>query len=77
MPTYSCVGNVRGECGHKHTSRLAALRCLNSDRRGCSKQGGYSDRSVVRDDGEPMVEVDDLMTGKPMLVPLSRVEDLA
>lgn len=45
--TYTTVGSVRGCCGHCHRSYEAAERCLARDRRGCHRQGGYSDRRVV------------------------------
>lgn len=43
---YECIGSVRGWCGHKHTSLDAAVRCQRSDRAGCARQGGYSDRQI-------------------------------
>ena len=50
---YTTYGSVRGCCGHTHTTVEQAERCLNRDESGCSKQGGYSDRSIVAvgDDG--------------------------
>jgi hypothetical protein len=44
---YTTDGSVRGDCGHKHRTVEAARRCLDKDQRGCSSQGGYSDRRVV------------------------------
>ena len=43
---FSCVGSVRGSCGHFHKTLQGALSCLNRDALHCSKQGGYSDRSL-------------------------------
>ena len=50
MKTYSTYGSVRGSCGHRHTTEAAALQCLERDQRGCSRQGGYSDRHIVEVD---------------------------
>jgi hypothetical protein len=51
--TYTTRGCVRGRCGHKHRTITAAQRCCRIDQRGCSSQGGYSDRSVEAvEDGE-------------------------
>ena len=50
--TYTTTGSVRGNCGHAHRSIEAAYQCLRADQKGCDNQGGYSDRSVVRKDGE-------------------------
>tara|TARA_Y100000310_G_scaffold322893_1_gene382533 strand:+ start:181 stop:744 length:564 start_codon:yes stop_codon:yes gene_type:complete len=44
---FTTRGSVRGECGHTHATREAAQACLDSDRKGCRQQGGYSDRAVV------------------------------
>jgi hypothetical protein len=52
--TYTTEGSVRGNCGHAHQSVGAAERCRAKDQRSCAGQGGYSDRSVVRADGEPL-----------------------
>ena len=50
--TYTTVGDIRGWCGHAHRSIRTAAACLERDRRGCARQGGYSDRRVVaRDPG--------------------------
>lgn len=43
---YTTCGSVRGCCGHKHGSILAAEKCLARDQKGCRSQGGYSDREV-------------------------------
>lgn len=53
MTTYTCVGSVRGSCGHDHKTIAAAVRCNDRDQKGCASQGGYSDRSIVAvgDDG--------------------------
>ncbi len=57
--TYETEGDVRGNCGHQHRTLDGALRCLELDRRGCASQGGYSDRHVVRSDGQPVEWPDD------------------
>lgn len=51
--TYTTYGSVRGGCGHRHGYEETAQRCLDQDRKGCRKQGGYSDRSiaVIGEDG--------------------------
>lgn len=49
--TYTTQGSVRGCCGHQHKTIEAAQRCINRDHAGCVRQGGYSDRSVVKGDG--------------------------
>lgn len=50
---YTTRGAVRGDCGHKHTLQGAA-KCIRRDHEGCKSQGGYSDRYVVRLDGEEL-----------------------
>lgn len=52
--TYTTKGSVRGCCGHKHQTINAAAKCLKADQSGCASQGGYSDRRIVRTDGEDM-----------------------
>jgi hypothetical protein len=47
MKTYGCIGEVRGDCGHKHRTLSGAVSCLKRDREGCGSQGGYSDREIV------------------------------
>ena len=56
--TYTCSGSVRGSCGHKHRTVGAAERCRQRDADGCRSQGGYTDRSVCRTDGEPLDEME-------------------
>lgn len=59
---YFTKGNVRGKCGHKHSTESGALRCLVEDQSGCHSQGGYSDRSMYRSsDGARavLIEMDD------------------
>jgi hypothetical protein len=53
---YEAKGAVRGGCGHRHRSIDGALRCAERDQRSCSKLGGgaYSDRTVCREDGQPL-----------------------
>lgn len=58
MTTYTTKGSVRGCCGHKHRTLEAAVRCVRGDQRGCQSQGGYSDRRVVRTDGEALTEAE-------------------
>ena len=45
---YITYGGVRGDCGHRHRTIEGAAKCLESDQKGCNRQGGYSDRSVRR-----------------------------
>lgn len=47
MSRATCIGSVRGCCGHAHRSIEAAEACIARDQRGCESQGGYSDRRVV------------------------------
>jgi len=48
---YTCTGDVRSDCGIKHKTIAAAIRCIEKDSRGCGKFGGYSDRIVTHEDG--------------------------
>jgi hypothetical protein len=57
--TYTTRGSVRGCCGHKHRSIETAQKCVMADEAGCRRQGGYSDRSVVRSDGEEMTRAEE------------------
>ena len=54
--TYTTQGSVRGCCGHQHRTIEAAQRCAARDHAGCVRQGGYSDRSVVKGDGSELSE---------------------
>lgn len=54
MTKYIASGSVRGDCGHRHSTISGAVRCCHADSVGCARQGGYSDREVVREDGEAM-----------------------
>jgi len=56
--TYTTRGDVRGECGHQHRSLRTAEKCRQRDADGCRGQGGYSDRHVIRGDGEPLTEAE-------------------
>jgi hypothetical protein len=47
MTIYTTYGPVRGCSGVKHRTREAAERAIEQDARGCSRQGGYSDRQVA------------------------------
>lgn len=55
---YTTRGSVRGDCGHRHRSLAAAVRCFLADHARCSRLGGgaYSDRTVVRFDGSDLDE---------------------
>lgn len=66
--TYHCEGDVRGSCGHRHTTRSGALRCLRSDQAACERQGGYSDREICDSTGEVYVVVDDGAITGPVVV---------
>lgn len=48
---YSCIGEIRGSCGHSHLTLRTAAKCILHDARGCARQGGYSDRRVRHADG--------------------------
>ena len=52
-PVYYTEGSVRGSCPHMHRSLRAAARCVADDMKGCARQGGYSDRDLVRVGGWP------------------------
>ena len=43
---FTCVGDVRGQCGVWHRTEAAAEKCIARDHAGCKSQGGYSDREV-------------------------------
>lgn len=53
---YHAIGSVRGPCGHEHRSIETAERCRRRDAAACHALGGgaYSDRVVLRTDGEPL-----------------------
>jgi hypothetical protein len=51
--TYIVKGPVRGTIS-SHRTLNAAIRSLLKDRRGCRKQGGYSDAVIIRADGQPL-----------------------
>ena len=55
---YQAEGSVRGNCGHHHRTVVAAQRCVSRDQDGCASQGGYSDRRVIRSDGEPLTDAE-------------------
>ena len=66
MLTYTNIGSVRGLCRHQHRTLTGACRCLLSDQQGCRVQGGHSDRTIRRSDGDVLptaeaIEVDDIM----------------
>ncbi len=54
--TYRTDGDVRGTCGHKHRSLRTAAKCIHADRVACEGMSGYSDRRVVRANGESVTE---------------------
>lgn len=54
MTQYTAKGSIRGSCGHRHKHIHTAVQCAQVDQKDCSKVGGYSDRTVVRCDGEPL-----------------------
>jgi hypothetical protein len=59
MTTYTTIGSVRGSCGHAHRTIGAALACANRDNRAVKRGNGsssYSDRGVVRSDGQRLTE---------------------
>lgn len=57
---YTTYGGVRGTCGHRHRTATSALVCLEGDSAACHRQGGYSDRLVVRvPDGTPPGDLTD------------------
>ena len=53
---YTCTGNVRSDCGVRHKTIAAAIRCMDMDSKRCKKFGGYSDRQVTREDGGKLDE---------------------
>lgn len=67
MATYTTKGGVRGSCHHEHRTIRAALACVRADDRRCKRGNGpsaYSDRSVVRADGQRLTEAEhDLLEG--------------
>ena len=56
---YITIGSVRGACPHVHRTIEAAQRCLARDQAGCASQRGYSDRRVVRVDGDSSYDLDE------------------
>lgn len=52
--SYTTTGSVRGCCGHKHRTIASAVKCVHADSVGCARQGGYSDRYVIRHDGSEL-----------------------
>ena len=61
MSAYEARGSVRGSCGHRHRTIAAAQACADRDQRGVRRcypgtfpTFAYSDRYVVRLDGEPL-----------------------
>lgn len=62
MTAYTTKGSVCGGCGHAHKTIRAALACADRHhaavRRGNPGGRAYSDRQVVRSDGEPLSETE-------------------
>lgn len=56
MSKYTTNGPVRGRCGHEHRTIDTAFRCLAADQSSCRRAGGYSDRCIVRTDGESLTD---------------------
>lgn len=56
---YITIGSVRGACPHIHRTIEAAQACLDRDQRGCASQHGYSDRRIVRVDGDYSWDLDE------------------
>lgn len=61
MTHYTCIGDIRGECGIKHRTMRAAYECCRRDESGCGSQGGYSDRAIyeAREDGIRVVSYEE------------------
>ncbi|MEQ8767227.1 MAG: hypothetical protein RL885_25175 [Planctomycetota bacterium] len=57
--TYTTTGSVGGSCDHAHRTLSGAIRCLERHQDGCASQGGYSDRRIVRSDGQVMTDCGD------------------
>lgn len=49
---YTTWGSVRGGCRHLHRIVAAVEACLDKDHRGCQRQGGYSDRTLLVSDAD-------------------------
>ena len=47
MTTYTTSGSVCGQCGHRHRTLRAAVKCADRHMNACNRHGGYSDRYVV------------------------------
>jgi len=54
---YQTYGSVRGCCDHHHRTISGAARCFLDDCSGCKKQGGYSDRGLIKFVDNKQVEV--------------------
>jgi len=53
--TYTTIGDIRGECGHRHRTLRTAAICYHRDSVGCDSHGGYSDRRLVVEEGNDIV----------------------
>jgi hypothetical protein len=56
---YTCFGSVRGYCGVKHRHLGSAVRHIQKDQTDCESIGGFSDRNVIRSDGEPLSNLEE------------------
>lgn len=56
---YTTTGGVRGSCGHKHRTLVAAAKCISRDDSGCGSQGGYSDRIIMAVERDEERELND------------------
>lgn len=54
---YTTSGAIRGCCGHVHQYFEKAVECLEKDKKGCKKQGGYSDRSIYKVEDREITEI--------------------
>jgi hypothetical protein len=54
MLGYTTRGSVRLGCGHTHKTLAKAEVCRLNDMRACRAVGGYSDRIVIRANGDPL-----------------------
>ena len=54
--TYTTIGDIRGECGHRHRTLRTAAICRHRDSVGCVSHGGYSDRRLYAvEEGDDIV----------------------
>lgn len=60
---YTTFGGVRLGCGHVHADYAKALKCIETDRNRCYRQGGYTDRHVRRIDSAQEAKEYDTLRG--------------